>query len=226
MALEVEDNLVLKSVFTASKQFADVTFIKGAFKTYMSASDMQNAPIVSIDDKQIVWLDNSSSLYQATKTLANPPFTFTDTVEWNEFSFGGGGSTNTGSLLVTASVAGSDMTFTKGDNSTFVVALPGGGGTPGGSPGQIQFNNAGAFAGSSKLKFDSTTGLTQISGSLEINATGSTSEEIFLIKSGSRGIAKVTKDGTFVLIPITGSAPTSYEGSLMYSSSALYVGTE
>jgi hypothetical protein len=224
MALEITDNLVLGTAATASKQLADVTYIKGAFKTYMSASDMQNAPLVSIDNKQIAWLENSSSLYQATKTLANPPFTFTDTVEWNEFSFGGG-STNTGSLLITASVAGSDMTFTKGDNSTFVVALPGGGGTPGGSPGQIQFNSAGAFAGSSKLKFSSTTGLTQISGSLEINATGSTNQEIFLIKSGSRGIAKVTKDGTFVLIPITGSTPTSYEGSLMYSSSALYVGT-
>ena len=153
-------------------------------------------------------------------------FPFTND-HFNSFTWpGSGGSASTGSLLTTASVAGTTMTFTKGDSSTFDVTLPGGsGGTPGGSPGQIQFNSAGAFAGDAKLSFNSTTGLTKITGSLKIEALNG-SQNIFLIKSGSREIAKVTDDGTFVLSPVTGSALTPYEGGLMYSSSALYVGTE
>ena len=96
MAIQVNDNLILNPAFTGSKQFADINYIKGAFKVYESGSDMTSAPIVSVDNNQIVWVENSQSLYKATKTLANPPFTFVDTVEWNTFSFstgsGGGGS--------------------------------------------------------------------------------------------------------------------------------------
>jgi fibronectin-binding autotransporter adhesin len=39
-------------------------------------------------------------------------------------SFGGGGSTNTGSLMVTGSIAGNILTFTKGDASTFNLTIP------------------------------------------------------------------------------------------------------
>lgn len=42
---------------------------------------------------------------------------------------GGGGSTDTGSLLVTASIAGSTITFTKGDGSTFPIVVPAGSGS-------------------------------------------------------------------------------------------------
>ena len=42
---------------------------------------------------------------------------------------GGGGTTNTGSLLVTASIAGSTITFTKGDGSTFPIVVPAGSGS-------------------------------------------------------------------------------------------------
>lgn len=38
-------------------------------------------------------------------------------------SFGGGGSVNTGSLLVTASAAGANITFTKGDASQFTITV-------------------------------------------------------------------------------------------------------
>lgn len=39
------------------------------------------------------------------------------------FTGGGGGSTNTGSLLVSASFSDPNLTFTKGDGSTFQVNL-------------------------------------------------------------------------------------------------------
>jgi hypothetical protein len=109
------------------------------------------------------------------------------------------------------------------DSSSFSFPGSGGGGNPGGSSTQIQFNNGGNFAGSPKLTFNSSTGLTKVTGSLKID-TLDASQDIFLIKSGSRNIAKVTKEGTFVLVPVTGSALTPFSGGLMYSSSALYVG--
>lgn len=190
MAIQVDDNLILNPSFTGSKQFADITYIKGAFKTYISASDMQSAPIVSIDDKQIVWVEDSGSLYQATKTLANPPFTFTDTVEWNEFNFPSTGS--------------------------------GGGGTPGGSPGEIQFNDGGAFGGDPRFIFAKSTGLAQLSGSLQI--TGSTSN-VFLIKSGSVDLLRVSSSGAIVFGDLQ-HTPPPVAGGFFYSSSAFYVGVE
>ncbi len=44
---------------------------------------------------------------------------------------GGGGSTNTGSLLTTASVSLNTITFTKGDGSTFPITVDTGSGGPG-----------------------------------------------------------------------------------------------
>jgi fibronectin-binding autotransporter adhesin len=49
---------------------------------------------------------------------------------------GGGGSTDTGSLLTTASISGDIITFTKGDGSTFPITIPtssGSGSIPGGA---------------------------------------------------------------------------------------------
>jgi fibronectin-binding autotransporter adhesin len=55
-----------------------------------------------------VWVGNSSG-----RTVTVPTS-----------SFGGGGSTNTGSLMVTGSIAGNILTFTKGDASTFNLIIP------------------------------------------------------------------------------------------------------
>ena len=55
----------------------------------------------------------------------------------------------------TTLTAGSNITITNGAGS-ISIASTGGGGTPGGSTTQVQYNNAGAFAGSSNLTFDGT----------------------------------------------------------------------
>ena len=99
----------------------------------------------------------------------------------------------------------------------------GGGGTPGGSNTQVQFNSGSDFAGSPRLVFNETTGATAISGSLSI--TGSNLDS-FIIKSGSTEILKVDPNGNFVLIERTGDTPTAVAGGIMYSSSAFYVGIE
>jgi hypothetical protein len=97
----------------------------------------------------------------------------------------GGGSTDTGSLMTTASIAGNDLTFTKGDASTFTITLPSGGGsTDTGSlmtTGSVSGNVLTFTKGDSStfvLTVDTGSGSTGsdftsagISGSLGVNAT-------------------------------------------------------
>jgi len=66
--------------------------------------------------------------------------------------------TSTSSLLITASAASNDITFTKGDGSTFNITIDtgsgGGGGTPSGPLYSIQFNSASIFSGSQYFIFN------------------------------------------------------------------------
>ena len=129
MAISVPENLVLAASATGSLPLADIKYIKGAFKVFETAAEMQSVIVEQVTDNQIVWLEASSSLYKATITPANPPISFFPTVSWSAFSFpGSGGSVNTGSLMTTASAALNVLTFTKGDGSTFAVTVDTGSG--------------------------------------------------------------------------------------------------
>ena len=86
----------------------------------------------------------------------------------------GGGSTDTGSLLTTASAAGNTITFTKGDGSTFPVTVAGGTGAPGGSNTQIQFNSGSTFSGSGNLRFDYVTNTIHLTGSISASSGANT----------------------------------------------------
>ena len=97
-----------------------------------------------------------------------------------------------------------------------------GSGTPGGSNTQIQFNDGDAFGGDPRFIFEKTTGLTQLSGSLQI--TGST-DNIFLIKSGSVDLLRVSSSGAIVFGDLQ-HTPPPVVGGFFYSSSAFYVGVE
>ena len=66
---------------------ADVQRIKGAFKTYVSASVMNATSVNYFSDKQILWVEDSGSLFQATVTPANYISTFVDTVSFKPFSY-------------------------------------------------------------------------------------------------------------------------------------------
>ena len=83
---------------------------------------------------------------------------------------GSGAFFNTGSLLVTASLAGNDLTFTKGDGSTFTVALPNSGGD--GSDGIFkQIGSTDIFSATSSLQISGST--LQSSPLVGVNPTSS-----------------------------------------------------
>ncbi len=59
--------------------------------------------------------------------------------------------------LAEINISGASLNDTiKWNGTNWVATAPSGGGSPGGSNTQIQYNNAGAFAGSSKMTFDGT----------------------------------------------------------------------
>jgi len=109
MAISVNEQIVLNSSYTGSEALMDVQFIKGAFKVFATYDDMTDAPIASISNNQIVWVESLEELYQATITAANPPITFSDSVSWSTFTgFGSGGGGGSGDI--TAVLAGNGLT--------------------------------------------------------------------------------------------------------------------
>ena len=163
---------------------ADVDRIKGAFKTYVSASTMNATSVNYFSDGQIVYVEDSASLFQATVTPADPPNSFVDTVTFKPFSF------VTGSF-VSASFDGIKMLTLFGQDlsgssqfsmSVDLSELTGSGGGGGGS-GDITRVQAGTgilgggASGDVVVSFDSGSvaglGLTTGSGQLLVD-TGST----------------------------------------------------
>jgi|TARA_R110001592_G_scaffold15722_1_gene68026 hypothetical protein len=81
---------------------ADVDRIKGAFKTYVSASVMNATSVNYFSDKQILWVEDSGSLFQANVLPADYENTFVDTVTFKPFSY------VTGSFI-SASLSGNNL---------------------------------------------------------------------------------------------------------------------
>ena len=158
---------------------ADVQRIKGAFKTYVSASVMNATSVNYFSDKQILWVEDSGSLFQATVTPADYIETFADTVAFKPFSYITGSfvsaSYNSSTAHLTffgQELSGSDQISMSVDLSE----LTGSGGGGGGS-GDITAVFAGdgltggASSGNATLEVDAGSGIT-LTGGVSID-TGS-----------------------------------------------------
>lgn len=105
-------------------------------------------------------------------------------------------------------------TFLRGDNTWQTVS---GGGTPGGSDTQIQFNNAGAFGGSADLTFGA--GAFRVNGFIHAGASGSA----FRMSSAGNGVGVLANDAGNDLSRICLGGTTSSFPALKRSGTAIHV---
>ena len=148
---------------------ADITAIKGAFKVFDTYSALTSVAVSRISNNQIVWVEDSASLYQATVTPADYIDSFADTVSWGVFSgFGSGGSSVWADITSKPSglVSGSIQTIANLVNSGLVV--------------------------------NSLTS-TQTTASAMLVSDASPTDDVFLIRTGDVDRVKVNSEGTFVL---------------------------
>jgi hypothetical protein len=149
----------------------EVDPIRGAFKSYPSASTMNSTSPNYFSTGQIVYAEDSGSLFKATVIPADPPNSFTDVVTFAPFSF------NSGSF-VSASFDGIHTLTLFGENlsgssrvsmSVDLSELTGSGGGGGGS-GDITAVFAGdgltggASSGNATLEVDAGQGISLVGG--------------------------------------------------------------
>ena len=158
----------------------NVDFVKGAFKIYAS-SDLVGISPNLFSDNQIIYVQDSGSLYKADVVLANFIDTFENTVSFSQFSFNSGSFTSAsfdGTATLTLfgqNLEGSDQVSMSVDLS----ALTGSGGGGGGS-GDItavftsdEGITGGASSGYVVLELDPGDGIVLNSSGINVS-TGST----------------------------------------------------
>jgi len=77
------------AAITANTALADVDYIRGAFKVY-SSSDLSGIAPSYFSDGQIIYVEDSGSLYKANVQLANFIDVFEDSVSFSAWSFDSG----------------------------------------------------------------------------------------------------------------------------------------
>ena len=135
MPIAVSAKLQLNSdAISANDALADITRIKGAFKTYVSASVMNSTTVNHFTDGQIIYVEDSGSLFKANVLLADYVSRHSDTVSFSEFSFNSG-SFMSGSFdgvntltLFGQNLQGSDQISMSIDLSALTGSAGGGGG--------------------------------------------------------------------------------------------------
>jgi hypothetical protein len=121
------------AAISANTALADIQRIKGAFKVYTSTT-LNSTSVNYFSNGQIVFVEDSGSLYKANVTLADYVSTFSDSVAFSEFSFNSG-SFMSGSFdgvniltLFGQNLQGSDQISMSIDLSALTGSAGGGGG--------------------------------------------------------------------------------------------------
>ena len=122
------------AAISANTALADIQRIKGAFKVYTSTV-LNSTSVNYFTDGQIIYVEDSGSLYKANVLLADYNERFSDTVSFSEFAFESG-SFISGSFdgthtltLFGQNLQGSDQISMSIDLSALTGSAGGGGGT-------------------------------------------------------------------------------------------------
>ena len=199
----------------SSGAFTKIEFVQGGWITLPSASDMIALDASRVAEGQVVYVEHENALYKGSffEAFVTPGYAgFSNSQSFASFTWpgGGGGATSTGSLLTTASVSNSNITFTKGDGSQFTITVDTG--SISGGVSNSTFNSFTSsvvtFTGSIQTQVDN---LEAVTGSFAI--TGSNNF------SGNQTI-----DGLLVLTTQS-SQPTYISGGLYLDSDYnIYIG--
>ena len=156
----------------------NVDFVKGAFKIYAS-SDLVGISPNLFSDNQIIYVQDSGSLYKADVVLANFIDTFENTVSFSQFSFNSGSFTSA-SFDGTATLTLFGQNLEGSDQVSMSVDLSALTGSGGGGSGDItavftsdEGITGGASSGNVVLELDPGDGIVLNSNGINVS-TGST----------------------------------------------------
>lgn len=157
---------------------ADIDKIKGAFKVYTSTA-LNSESVNYFADGQIVYVEDSGSLYKANVSPADPPNTFVDSVIFTAFSFNSGSfvsasfNSSTSALTLFGEVVEGSI---RVSSSIDLSSLEGGGGGGAGDITAVFTSDEGIKGGASSgnvvLELDPGDGISLSTRGININ-TGS-----------------------------------------------------